>query len=71
MEARQYPEFGAGQTKLEEDYCDEQSNPCQHGIINDLKLSMMMMMMMTMMKNHMAICEQSHHMSSPMVGSCI
>ena len=27
------PESGAGQTKLEEDYCDEQSNPCQHGII--------------------------------------
>ena len=38
-------ESGAGQTKLEEDYCDEQSNPCQHGIINDFKLMMMMMMM--------------------------
>ena len=34
-----------GQTKLEEDYCDKQSNPCQHGIINDFKLMMMMMMM--------------------------
>ena len=40
--ARRYPESGAGQTKLEEDYCDEQSNPCQHGIINDFKLMMMM-----------------------------
>ena len=46
MGARRYPESGAGQTKLEEDYCDEQSNPCQHGIINDFKLMMMMMMMM-------------------------
>ena len=44
-----YPESGAGQTKLEEDYCDEQSNPCQHGIINDPKLMMMMMMMIGMM----------------------
>ena len=35
-------ELGAGQTKLEEEYCDEQSNPCQHGIINDFKLMMMM-----------------------------
>ena len=37
-----YPESGAGQTKLEEDYCDEQSNPCQHGITNYFKLMMMM-----------------------------
>ena len=29
------------------DYCGEQSNPCQHGIINDFKLMMMMMMMMS------------------------
>ena len=36
----------AQETKLEEDYCDEQSNPCQHGIINNVKLMMMMMMMM-------------------------
>ena len=34
-----------GHTKLDEDYCDEQSNPCQHGILNDFKLKMMMMMM--------------------------
>ena len=39
---QRFPESGAGQTKLEEDYCDEQSNPCQHGIINDFKLMMMM-----------------------------
>ena len=31
---------------MEEDYCDEQSNPCQHGVINDFKLMMMMIMMM-------------------------
>ena len=37
MWARSYREYGAGQTKLAEDYCDEQSNPCQHGIINDFK----------------------------------
>ena len=35
-------DLGTGQTKLEEEYCDEQSNPCQHGIINDFKLMMMM-----------------------------
>ena len=37
-------ESGAGQTKLEEDYCDEQTNPCQHGILNDFKLMVTMVM---------------------------
>ena len=50
----QFTVSGAGQTKLEEDYCDEKSNPCQHGIIDDFKLMMrmrmrMMVMMMFMM----------------------
>ena len=37
------------QAKLEEDYCDEQSNPCHHGIIDAFKLIMTTMMMMMMM----------------------
>ena len=45
------------QTKLEDDYCDEQSNPCQHGIINDFKLMMMMMMMMYSISIYGAIFE--------------